>query len=43
MAKQEVRYITPGGVEVSGPPHLNKQKSKYTVFNFVNGFIFIIG
>ena len=42
MAKQEVRYITPGGVEVSGPPHLNKQKSKYTVFNFVNGFIFII-
>ena len=42
MAKQEVRYITPGGVEVSGPPHLNKQKSKYTAFNFVNGFIFIL-
>ncbi|MBR6027856.1 MAG: carbohydrate ABC transporter permease [Clostridia bacterium] len=43
MAKQEtVKFITPAGVEVSGPPHLNKPKSQYTAFNFVNGFIFVL-
>ncbi len=43
MAKQnEVKYITPGGVEVQGPPHLNKPKSQYTPFNFVNGAIFVL-
>lgn len=42
MAKENVKYITPAGVEVPPPPHLNKQKSQYKPFNFVNGFIFII-
>ena len=42
MAKQNAEYITPAGVKVQGPPHLNKPKSQYTVFNFVNGFIFIL-
>ena len=42
MATKEIRYTTPAGVEVPPPPHLNKQKSQYTPFNFVNGFIFIL-
>ena len=35
-------YITPAGVKVQAPPHLNKPKSQYKVFNFVNGLIFIL-
>jgi putative aldouronate transport system permease protein len=43
MAKQaELKYITPAGVEVPPPPHLNKAKSQYTVFHFINGFAFIL-
>ena len=44
MAKknENQQYITPAGNIVSGPPHLNKPKSPYEVFHFVNGFIFII-
>ena len=43
MANTEnVKFIPPAGVEVPPPPHINKPKSQYTVFNFVNGFIFIL-
>ena len=38
----EVKYTTPAGLEVSPPPHLNKPKSQYTPFHFVNGLIFIL-
>ncbi len=42
MANTQIRYVTPAGVEVPPPPHFNKPRSKYTVFNFINGFIFIL-
>ena len=43
MAKQEVlKFVTPAGVEVSGPPKLNKPKSQYTVFSYINAFIFVL-
>ena len=42
MAKPNAEYITPAGLKVQGPPHLNKPRSQYTAFHFVNGFIFII-
>ena len=42
MTNQSVKYTTPAGLEVPPPPHLNKPKSQYKPFNFVNGFIFII-
>jgi len=38
----EVKYTTPAGLEVAPPPHLNKPKSQYTIFHFVNGLIFIL-
>ena len=40
--KENLKFITPAGVEVPPPPHINKPKSQYTAFNFVNGFIFIL-
>ena len=40
--KENAKFITPAGIEVPPPPHINKPKSKYTAFNFVNGFIFIL-
>ena len=42
MAKQNAEYTTPAGLKVQGPPHLNKPKSQYTFFNFLNGFVFVI-
>jgi len=45
MAKKETNngiYVTPAGIQVAAPPHLNKPKSQYTAFNWVNGFIFIL-
>ena len=40
MAKnEELEYVTPAGVKVSAPPHINKPKSQFTVFNGINGFI----
>ena len=40
--KEPQQYITPGGKIVSGPPHLNKPKSPYEPFHFINGIIFVI-
>mgnify|MGYP002623654293 CR=1 FL=1 len=42
MAKEPVQYITPAGKVVEGPKHLNKPKSPYEVFHFINGAVFII-
>ena len=43
MAKYEnAKFITPAGVEVPPPPHMNKPKSQYTVFHFINAFIFVL-
>ena len=43
MAKnEELEYVTPAGVKVSAPPHINKPKSQFTVFNGINGFIFVL-
>ena len=42
MANKKTTFVTPAGIRVQGPPHVNKPKSKYTAFNFVNGFIFIV-
>ena len=36
------KFITPAGVEVPPPPHMNKPKSQYTVFHFINAFIFVL-
>ena len=43
MAKYEnAKFITPAGVEVPPPPHMNKPRSQYTVFHFINAFIFVL-
>lgn len=42
MAKKKLEYITPAGLKVEGPPHLNKPKSKFTFFNLINGLIFVL-
>ena len=43
MAKRSAtEYVTPAGVKVQGPPHVNKPKSQFTIFNLINGFIFVI-
>ena len=42
MAKKELQYITPDGKAVAGPPHLNKPKSPYQVFHYINGIVFIL-
>ena len=39
---KEIEYITPAGVKVAPPPHLNKPKSQFTVFNLINGLIFVL-
>lgn len=42
MKNNNVQYVTPAGVKVQGPTDLNKPKSQYTPFNFVNGFVFVV-
>lgn len=39
---KNIEYITPAGVKVQGPSHLNKPKSQFTIFNLINGIIFVI-
>ena len=44
MAKKNnvPQYVTPSGKVVTGPSKLNKPKSPYEVFHFINGLVFII-
>ncbi|MCR4578569.1 MAG: carbohydrate ABC transporter permease [Clostridiales bacterium] len=42
MANKQIDFVTPAGISVQAPPHIKKPRSKYTVFNFVNAFIFVV-
>lgn len=42
MKNTSVQYVTPSGAKVQGPTDLNKPKSQYTPFNFLNGFVFVV-
>ncbi len=42
MKNKNVQYVTPSGLKVEGPTGLNKPRSQYTPFNFVNGLVFVV-
>lgn len=43
MAKNaQIEYVTPSGVKVTPPAHINKPKSKVTIFNIINGIVFVL-
>ena len=42
MKNKTAEYTTPSGQKVQGPTDLNKPASRYSAFNFVNGFVFVL-
>ena len=42
MKNKTAEYTTPSGQKVQGPPDLNKPAPRYSAFNFVNGFVFVL-
>ena len=43
MAKNaQIEYVTPSGMKVTPPAHINKPKSQVTIFNIINGIVFVL-